>query len=485
MQKMFKIPDLSSISPEEYQFRVRKLAERPSATDKFIRNYVAHALKNKKSADLIRIGCQEILNMDACPPWLVKAHLSLLARRRNDLFAADFCSVLEASGQYEDSDVAASLESLRIQSKIRLGMLKEAEEEVRSLQNRSDTTSAAQNTLISWRYSYLGQLSESYRAFLGSNAKHVQTIDLPDPVIKPIKLMAPDPDALKVYLTTNNEMEYMPALLEYYRGLGTVQFVVIDNDSRDGTLEFLKEQDDVVLFWTADSFNESTFGCSWLNYIFEATSSADEICLRIDADEFIAYPDMDTRSINEFTKQANSDKYDLVYGILIDMFPKDLGYEGFGPDDGFDRVMQEAIYFDKTIETRGDIAPPYIHHSGGVRQRVFENSRTYLTKTPFFRGGGLVKYLNANHTTSPGRVAPYNCCLLHYKITPKSTERYLLQMKRKEHYQGGARYRKYLDLIESGSDIRSDETVRYEGAATLEELGLLVRRGSSTDTVGD
>jgi hypothetical protein len=53
--------------------------------------------------------------------------------------------------------------------------------------------------------------------------------------------------------------------LDYYREMGVNHFLFVDNDSTDGTMDYLAEQPDVSVWHTRSSYKRSRFGADWLN----------------------------------------------------------------------------------------------------------------------------------------------------------------------------------------------------------------------------
>ena len=67
-------------------------------------------------------------------------------------------------------------------------------------------------------------------------------------------------------MCVRNEMGRLPFALSYYRDLGVGQFLIVDNDSTDGTRDYLKAQPDVRLWHTKASYRDSRFGLDWMNW---------------------------------------------------------------------------------------------------------------------------------------------------------------------------------------------------------------------------
>ncbi|UTY39953.1 glycosyltransferase family 2 protein [Allocoprobacillus halotolerans] len=58
-----------------------------------------------------------------------------------------------------------------------------------------------------------------------------------------------------VVCALKNEITRIKWFLDHYRNLGIKLFLICDNNSTDGTLDFLMQQNDVVLYQTTDKYN--------------------------------------------------------------------------------------------------------------------------------------------------------------------------------------------------------------------------------------
>src|SRR5258705_2465086 len=68
-----------------------------------------------------------------------------------------------------------------------------------------------------------------------------------------------------LFARCRNEALRLPAFLRHYRGLGVDRFFIVDNDSSDGSIEYLAGQPDVQLFCTSRRYREARSGIDWLN----------------------------------------------------------------------------------------------------------------------------------------------------------------------------------------------------------------------------
>ncbi|MEC7668014.1 MAG: glycosyltransferase family 2 protein, partial [Pseudomonadota bacterium] len=94
------------------------------------------------------------------------------------------------------------------------------------------------------------------------------------------------PDDILVFATLRNEAVRLPHFLSHYRALGVRHFLIVDNHSTDNTAAFLRDQPDVSLWTTADSYKKSRFGMDWLTWLMIRHGHG-HWCLTVDADELL------------------------------------------------------------------------------------------------------------------------------------------------------------------------------------------------------
>ncbi|MFQ5439151.1 MAG: glycosyltransferase family 2 protein, partial [Paracoccaceae bacterium] len=121
--------------------------------------------------------------------------------------------------------------------------------------------------------------------------------------------------------TLRNERVRLPFFLEYYRHLGVNHFLFIDNDSDDGSREFLERQPDASVWTTTHSYKRSKFGIDWVNGLLARYGSGHWV-LVVDVDEFLVYPFCDSRPLRALTDWLESSSLRSFGAMLIDMYPK-------------------------------------------------------------------------------------------------------------------------------------------------------------------
>ncbi|HGG05051.1 MAG TPA: glycosyltransferase family 2 protein, partial [Aliiroseovarius sp.] len=124
-----------------------------------------------------------------------------------------------------------------------------------------------------------------------------------------------------VFSTMRNERIRLPFFLRYYRNMGVNHFVIVDNNSDDGSAEFLRDQDDVSL-WTSDkSYKRARFGVDWLNWL-QRKYAHNHWVLVVDPEEFLIYPFCDTRPLRALTDWLDASSIKSFGAMLLDMYPK-------------------------------------------------------------------------------------------------------------------------------------------------------------------
>ena len=129
------------------------------------------------------------------------------------------------------------------------------------------------------------------------------------------------PNDLLLFCTQRNEAVRLPYFLDYYRDMGVGHFFFVDNDSTDGSLEYLADQPDVSLWRTDASYKRARFGVDWLNWLARRYAHG-HWALTVDPDEFLVYPFCDTRPLRALTDWLDASSIKSFSAMLLDMYPK-------------------------------------------------------------------------------------------------------------------------------------------------------------------
>lgn len=291
-------------------------------------------------------------------------------------------------------------------------------------------------------------------------------------------------DDILIFSTLRNERVRLPWFLKYYRDLGVNHFLIVDNDSDDGSREYLAEQPDVSLWTTRASYKRSRFGVDWLNWL-QWRHGHGHWCLVVDPDEFFVYPFCDTRPLRALTDWLDASSIKSLSAMLLDMYPK--GPIGAQPYREGQDPFEIAPWFDAgnyAITRNRRYGNLWIQ--GGPRARVFfaddPERAPALNKIPLVKWHRDFVYASSTHMLLPrGLNLVYDewggekasGCLLHAKFLDTFAAKAEEEMVRKQHYAASAEYRAYREAMASQPDLWCKWSEKYINWRQLEILGLI------------
>ena len=284
--------------------------------------------------------------------------------------------------------------------------------------------------------------------------------------------------------TMRNEAVRLPYFLRYYREMGVDHFLIVDNDSTDGSLDYLARQPDVSVWTTTASYKRSRFGVDWLNWL-AMKHGHDHWCLTVDPDELFLYPFCDTRPLRALTDWLDASSIKSFSAMLLDMYPKGrIDAEPYRPGQD---PLEIASWFDAgnyTITKNPKFGNLWIQ--GGPRARMFftdEPERApALNKIPLVRWNRRYTYVSSTHSLLPrGLNQVYDewggekasGILLHTKFLDTFTVKAEEELKRRQHYAGSKEYLAYAQGLRDNPDLWCKWSERYINWRQLEILGLM------------
>jgi hypothetical protein len=290
------------------------------------------------------------------------------------------------------------------------------------------------------------------------------------------------PHDLLVFTTCRNELVRLPYFLEYYRRLGVAHFLFVDNDSSDGTRDYLQAQSDCSLWTTKASYRDSKFGVHWLNHLLRRHGTG-HWCLTLDPDEFLVIPHHGSRDLHELCAFLDAHKKPSFFSIMLDMYPRG-SVEGATYRSGQD-PLEVAPWFDPTGYYQEKRPQCDYWTRGGVRRRVFfadnPEDAPALNKTVLVKWRRRYLYLSSAHVLSPFRLnephfantlAPTGC-LLHFKYLSLFEEKVREELERKQHYADSREYRRYAKMLSSQAPLWCEGSRQLERWEQLVDLGLM------------
>ena len=292
------------------------------------------------------------------------------------------------------------------------------------------------------------------------------------------------PQDVLCFCTLRNERVRLRYFLSYYRDRGISHFLFVDNDSNDGSREFLAEQPDCSVWTTPASYKRARFGMDWINRLLRLYGHK-HWCLVVDPDEFLVYPFSDTRPIPALTDWLESSSIKSFGAMILDMYPK--GPITAQPYAEGQDPFEIACWFDPgnyMIKRNWQYGNLWIQ--GGPRARSFFTEQPAkapaLNKVPLVNWHKSYAYASSTHMLLPrGLNLVYDewggektsGVLLHAKFLDTFTQKAAEELERREHYAASAEYKAYHAGLNENPDFWTKWSERYINWRQLEILGLM------------
>lgn len=292
------------------------------------------------------------------------------------------------------------------------------------------------------------------------------------------------PSDILLFSTQRNEAVRLPWFLRYYREMGVCHFFFVDNDSTDGSADYLAEQPDVSVWTTRASYKRARFGMDWLNWLL-LNHAHGHWALTVDPDEFFLYPFCDTRPLRALTDWLDASSIKSFSAMLLDMYPK--GRIDQHPYEAGQDPLEIANWFDAgnyTISKNPKFGNLWIQ--GGPRARMFFADKPALApalnKIPLVKWDRRYAYVSSTHNLLPrGLNQVYDewggekasGILLHTKFLSTFADKAEEELTRGQHYGASREYIAYAEGVRDNPDLWCKWSERYINWRQLEILGLM------------
>ncbi|RVU15948.1 glycosyltransferase family 2 protein [Methylobacterium oryzihabitans] len=324
--------------------------------------------------------------------------------------------------------------------------------------------------------------------------------------------VAPGRAACTALMVVRNEALRLPHVLAHHRALGVDRFLVVDNASADGSLDYLLAQPDCHVFRTADSFREASFGMDWINWL-AGLCAPGSWCLFVDADELLTYPHAESLTLPQLCAFLDRTGSEGVPAMMLDMYnpgPIRAAHYRAGtpfldtcPHFDTDYRVQPALRTGRQPEIVGGprlrLFYPELHGVGRLgiaARRALRALRLHpvgaalglshlrwgaglppeLRKVPLLKVRPGLRWIG-NHAATPFVPAPLTAALLHFKFFSDFHARAVQEAARGQHWDGSAEYARYAAIIEA----RPDATFFHAGSETFRSSAQLVALGLMRD----
>jgi hypothetical protein len=301
---------------------------------------------------------------------------------------------------------------------------------------------------------------------------------VPPPSSSGLNLLNAEPNRfidMPCILVARNEMQRLPYFLEYHRALGVDWFLVVDNNSTDGSVSYLLNQPDVSVWHTKEPYHESNFGTRWTTELLDRYG-AQIWTLILDADELFVYPDSDQyRTLADFTMDLEQEGCSAVAAAMLDMY-SDVPIAETVYEIG-SNIQELCRYFEFQADPDEFYdAPGFGLTEVGVSWRQFK-LRGSRRKYPLVRHD-VGAYLEVGlHTARDRRVSTARAAILHYKYISTLPAYAEESVETRAHWAASALYCRLKEEFDNGAAERSlyEEGIShwYSGTSQLKEMGLV------------
>lgn len=278
-----------------------------------------------------------------------------------------------------------------------------------------------------------------------------------------------------VFVVVKNELERMKVFFDHYRRLGVEQFVILDNGSDDGTLEFLTKQEGTKVYQILDAFQTQKKE-AWIERLL-VLNGIDRWCIVVDSDELLDYIGSEKHSLKEMIQKANRLGYKRIWGYMLDMYAKDSLFSQSSTREPF---LNYFRYFDKNSYILYRSGKPgskrlYEEIYGGPRLRKFGTTPVLSKQAVFFFEKDLL--YRSCHFMYPlikwGEV-PCWFILRHYKFLPWDKEEYTRRIQEKCFQNNSIEYLDIMKRIQTNDVcLYYDDSQEYTDSYSLRCLPFL------------
>lgn len=269
-----------------------------------------------------------------------------------------------------------------------------------------------------------------------------------------------------------NDLLRLRMVVEHHRQLGIQHFVILDNDSTDGSREWLVQQPDIDTYLVRQKF-QSLIKYGWINRLI-ARYGLNRWYLYIDSDELLVYPGCEQMDLGQLPHILEHKQQDRLAALMLDMYSAKTLYS---PTDPVQPLQEQYNFFDSQSYdlTQGKRGPII---KGGPRKRVFSEKSEdspLLIKYPLFKATAGTIFESAHYLYPYQQTKRIESAILHYKFLDSDLQRHE-QIAREGNFQGGSReYKRYLSTYRELQNLTFIDagSVRYVDSSSLRYVSLI------------
>jgi len=260
-----------------------------------------------------------------------------------------------------------------------------------------------------------------------------------------------------------DEIIRLPFFFKYYKNIGIKHFIMIDNDSSDGSFQFLQNNTfdneiNITLYHTKDSYSKNNQGNLWREKIMKHYGE-NKWYLLVDIDELLFYDGADNNiKINEICKNCDDNGWNVFRSFCLDMYPNHkLNKLNYIPGESFFKytpyfdhlndhyTIKYNLYFKNDPEFLKSSKFYYDSIMGGVRKRCF-NHNSALTEHILFKYNNKMKIFAGTHQIGPKKMIKKSLTrgiMLHFKWVSFNKDFIDKRIKENQMYDNSSDYKNY------------------------------------------
>lgn len=322
---------------------------------------------------------------------------------------------------------------------------------------------------------WLRRLVARYETLRVSKRKLQETSEIDVALISPTEWRGLSTDDVPLIFLCHNNLDLLPSYLSHYRSLGVTRFICLDDQSTDGSREWLVQQADVDLWRSSVRYREARRGRVWREKLFEKYGRG-RWYLNLDADEFLIYQDCDARPLKELVASLQSRGITRLAAPMIDFYgpPTVEGASSIVGDETPPWV--QAPFFDCAGYTIS-LKKRSLGMRGGIRAERF-GGEVELMKYPLLFWGDRCGYPSSIHQPTPfeDNFVPLYGVLMHFKFFADYRTKFEQAVLDKQYFDDAREYKRIIDVLDhdGGINFATDHTRKFVGANQLMKLGFFL-----------
>ena len=297
-------------------------------------------------------------------------------------------------------------------------------------------------------------------------------------------------DTPSVICLAHNEEYRIAAFIQHYLKLGVKSIHIIDNKSRDGTVEIARKFPYVTIWSATGSYRDAEYGNLWRGALSRQYGMGKWV-LNLDADEFIQYYQMECKGLGNFQSWLEKRGQFTLAMAVVDMYPSTIAQS-----DAYHArsartlcsLLEESPYFDRPIKRLGSscwVQKNYrgVELKGGVRLRMMRD--LLFKESPWLNVIPLVKwneqtayYAGSRHSIFPSEPNRelFSAVLLHFKFVGDFSFKIQEAIQENQYWDNSKEYKRYAAwLMKKPMSTLLDKmySVKFSGYQSLVDEGLL------------